>query len=86
MAIREQFILKAEAGTWTLFRDEHKIGTYSHLDRATHEAVRLARELQETGEPAQVLVHAADGKVVEIDVDPEVTQEEERRGPEARDL
>lgn len=79
-----QLTLKPEAGAWTLARDGQEVSVFSHLERATHEAVRLARELQETGEPSQVFVHAADGKVIEIDSDPEVTQAEETRGPEAR--
>jgi len=55
---------------WTLARDRETVADYSHLDRATHEAVGMARALSRTGEPARVLIEAADGKVVEIDAGP----------------
>ncbi len=77
--------IKAAAGVWTLTRDSAHVADYSHADRAVHEAVRLARELEATGEPASVHLHAADGKVIDVDVGPEVTQAEERRGPEAHE-
>ena len=75
--------IKAAAGLWTVTRDGAHVVDFSHADRAVHEAVRLARELEETGEPASVHLHAADGKVIEVDVDPVVTQAEELRGPDA---
>ena len=77
--------IRAAAGVWTLTRDGARVADFSHADRAVHDAVRLARELEETGEPASVHLHAADGKVIDVDVDPTVTQDEELRGPEARD-
>ena len=77
------FTLKADGPTWTLSRDGERLADYSHLEQATHEAVRRARELEETGAPARVLVHAAEGKVIEIDSGPEVTREQELRGAEA---
>ena len=77
--------IKAAAGVWTLTRDGVRVTDFSHADRAVHDAVRLARELEETGEPATVHLHAADGKVIDVDVDPTVTQAEELRGGEALD-
>ena len=76
--------IRAHAGLWTLERDGARVADYGHADRAVHEAVRLARELEESGEPATVQLHAADGKVITVDVDPEVTQAEELRGGAAR--
>ena len=73
--------IKAASGVWTLTRDGAHVANYGHADRAVHDAVRLARELEETGEPASVHLHAADGKVIDVDVDPQVTQEEERQAP-----
>lgn len=55
---------------WVLTRDGAEVHSYSHLDRATHEAVALARELEESGQPARVRVHAKDDKVIEISHDP----------------
>jgi hypothetical protein len=55
---------------WVLTRDGADVHSFSHVDRATHEAVALARELEESGQPARVLVHAAEGKVIEITHDP----------------
>lgn len=75
--------IKAAAGVWTLTRDGAHGIDFSHADRAVHEAVRLARELEATGEPASVHLHAADGKVIDVDVGPDVTQEEELRGGDA---
>ena len=85
MANPVQFIIKPDGHNWVLRRDDETVATYGHLDRVTHEAVKLARELHETGEPAQVFVHVSAGKVIEVDTDPEVTQREERRGPAARE-
>lgn len=77
-----EFTLKPEGGIWTLARDGQHLADFSHLEQATHEAVRHARALEATGAPARVLVHASEGKVIEIDVGPEVTREEERNGPD----
>ena len=73
--------LTTQGATWVLTRDGSPLGNYSHLDQATHQAVRLARELDETGAPAQVFVQAANGELIQIDVDPEVTRDEEVSGP-----
>jgi len=77
-----QFTIKPDGHTWALARDGAFVAHYSHIEQATHDAVRHARALEETGEPAQVLVHAKD-KVIEVDVSPTVTQVEELRGPDA---
>lgn len=55
---------------WVLTRDGQPVHSFSHLNRATHEAVALARELEESGQPARVRVHAAEGKVIDITTDP----------------
>ena len=65
-----RFDIKRHGSLWTLSRDDAPAGEYSHLDRATHDAVSRARELQDTGSPAQVFVHAED-KTIQIDIDPE---------------
>ena len=64
-----RFDIKRRGTVWTLTRDDKPDGEYSHLDRATHDAAGRARELQETGVPTRVFVHAND-KVIEIDLDP----------------
>ncbi len=76
--------IRASNGVWVLDRAGAHVADYGHADRAVHEAVRLARELDETGQPARVELHAADGKVITVDTDPVVTQDEELRGPAAR--
>ena len=65
------FDIAPRAGLWTVNKGGEHVADYSHLDRATHEAVRQARLLEETGEPARVVVRAADGTVIEVDVGPE---------------
>ena len=65
-----RFDIKRQGTLWMLTRDDKPAGEYSHLDRATHDAVGRARELQDTGTPAQVFVHA-DDKAIQIDVEPE---------------
>ncbi len=75
--------IAAAHGVWTLTRDGARVADFGHADRAVHDAVRLARELDAGGQPARVQLHAADGKVIDVDVDPEVTQEEELRGGDA---
>ena len=75
--------IAAAAGVWTLKRDGAHVADFGHADRAVHEAVRLARELEATGEPASVRLQAAEGKVIEVEVGPDVTQGEELRGGDA---
>lgn len=63
------FEIIPRAGLWAVMRDGREIHTYGHADRAVHEAVRLARELEHTGEPSKVCVQAADGKMIEVTTD-----------------
>lgn len=65
-----RFDIKRQGTLWTLTRDDQPHGEYSHVERATHDAVGRARELQDTGVPAQVFVHAED-KAIQIDLEPE---------------
>ena len=65
-----RFDIKRQGTIWTLTRDDKSEGDYSHVDRATHDAVARARELQDSGTPAEVFVHA-DNKAIQIDTDPE---------------
>ena len=65
-------------------REGAGVAYFGHADGAVHEGVRLAREVEVTGEPASVRLHAADGKVIDVDTDPQVTQDEELRGGDAR--
>ncbi|WP_174300262.1 hypothetical protein [Caulobacter sp. S45] len=65
-----RFDIKRQGSIWKLTRDDKAEGEYSHVDRATHDAVVRARELQDTGTPAQVFVQA-DDKSIQIDTDPE---------------
>ena len=74
--------LAAAGGLWTLSEDGRPGHRFSHLEAATHEAVRRARELEETGQPARVTVVAAEGREIVIDHDPTVTQEQERSAPD----
>jgi hypothetical protein len=65
-----KFVIAPHGGLWTLTRDGEHVADYSHVDRATHEAVHLARALEKTGEPAEVTVEAAEGKRISIEVAP----------------
>ena len=77
-----QLVISPHAGLWRLVEGGGASRDFSHLEQATHEAVARARTLDASGEPAQVWVEAKDGARIAIDVDPEVTQEQERRGPD----
>lgn len=70
MADPVTFQIAWQGGLWVLTRDGRRQAEYSHLDRATHEAVELARELFRTGQPTRVLVEAAEGKLIEVDTEP----------------
>jgi hypothetical protein len=70
MAAPTAFDIAVQNGLWVLTRDGNEVHSYGHADRAVHEAVQLARTLEETGQPARVRVTTADGKVIEIDLDP----------------
>jgi hypothetical protein len=74
MAEPVSFDIKVCDHLWRLTRDGEPVHSFSHVDRATHEAVRLARELDESGQPARVRVHAAEGKVIEVTLDPPAEQ------------
>lgn len=65
-----EFLIHVHAGLWRLSRDGREIGTYSHAERAVHEAAVLARELQETGQPASVRLQA-EGRTLVIDTGPQ---------------
>jgi hypothetical protein len=64
------FEIVPEGSLWVLSKAGQPIGKYSHVDRATHDAVNAARELRQSGEPARVLVRPAPGKEIEIDSGP----------------
>ena len=55
---------------WVLLRDGESVREYGHAHRAVHEAARIARELAETGEPAQVRIQDAHGRMINVAVDP----------------
>jgi hypothetical protein len=55
---------------WVLLRDGEPVREYGHAERALHEAARIARELSETGEPAQVRIQDAHGRMIEVAVEP----------------
>jgi hypothetical protein len=70
MAEPVRFRIVQEKSLWTLYKGDNAHGEYSHVDKATHEAIALARELKSSGQPATVEVHAQ-GKVIEVDTAPE---------------
>ena len=78
-----QIVIAPHAGLWRVSEGGEAGHSFSHLEQATHEAVRRARELDESGAPVEVWVEAASGKRVAIDTSPSITQEQERRGPDA---
>lgn len=71
MAEPVDFDIVLRGSVWMLTRDGHDVHAYSHVDRATHEAVLIARELEESGQPARVRVHAAEGKVIDVSTEPD---------------
>jgi hypothetical protein len=64
------FEILPEGSLWVVSKAGQPVGKYSHVDRATHDAVNAARELRRTGEPARVLLRPAPGKEIEIDTGP----------------
>jgi hypothetical protein len=58
------------ADLWVLLRNGEPVREYGHAHRAVHEAARIARELAESGEPAQVRIRDAHGRMIEVTVDP----------------
>ena len=77
-----QLVIAPHAGLWRLTEAGGPTHDFSHLEQATHEAVTRARVLDASGAPAEVWVEAAGGKRISVEVSPEVTQEQERRGPD----
>ncbi|HEX2561784.1 DUF2188 domain-containing protein [Phenylobacterium sp.] len=69
MADPVQIEIRLREGVWMLTREGDDVRPYGHADEAVHEAVRLAHDLIHTGQPAQVRIEAADGKVIEVDLD-----------------
>ena len=65
------FEIVTEGSLWVVSKAGQTVGKYSHVDRATHDAVNAARELRRSGEPARVLLRPAPGKEIEIDTSPE---------------
>lgn len=68
MADPVQIEIRLREGAWVLTRDEREVRIYGHADEATHDAVRLARDLIHTGQPAEVRVEAAGGKLISVDL------------------
>ena len=65
-----RFDVRRHGALWVLTRGDRPEGDYSHVDRATHDAVGRARELRESGTPAEVFVHV-DDKAIQIDTEAE---------------
>lgn len=63
------FEIQVRDGTWRLVRDGDEVRAFGHVEEATHEATGLARALIHTGQPARVLVQAAEDRTIEIDLD-----------------
>jgi hypothetical protein len=68
MAEPVQIEIRVREGAWVMTRDGREVRLYGHADEATHDAVRLAQELIHTGEPAEVRVEAAGGKMIAVDL------------------
>jgi hypothetical protein len=60
--------IRLREGDWALIRNGRAVRRYGHVDEATHDAVRLARDLIHTGEPAEVWVDAGEGKMIRVDL------------------
>jgi hypothetical protein len=69
MADPVQIEIRLREGAWIMTRQGEDVRPYGHADEAVHEAVHLARDLIHTGQPAQVRIEAADGKMIEVDLD-----------------
>lgn len=54
--------------SWALTRNGDVVRHYGHADVAVHDAVRLARELMHTGQPAVVRLHTAHEGVIDVDL------------------
>jgi hypothetical protein len=80
MAEPTRFDIVLRTGMWVLTRDGEDVHEYGHVERAVHEATRLARELEATGEPSTVRVQTANGAMIEVAADPEPPAAEEPPG------
>lgn len=69
MADPVQIEIRLREGVWMLSRDGGDVRPYGHAEDAVHEAVQLAHDLIHTGQPAQVRMEAADGKMIQVDLD-----------------
>lgn len=67
MAEPVQLEIRVNNGAWMLSRDGEDVRPYGHADDAVHDAVRLARDLIHTGQPAQVRLEA-EGRLIEVDL------------------
>lgn len=67
MAQPAQIEIRLRQGAWRMTRDGGEMRAFGHADEAVHEAVRFARELIHTGQPAQVRLHA-DGRTIDVDI------------------
>jgi hypothetical protein len=72
--VKIEILLRGAA--WALTRDGEDVRAYGHADVAVHDAVRMARELIHTGQPAKVQLHTAHEGVIDIEV-----ADAERRSP-----
>ncbi|RAK52993.1 hypothetical protein [Phenylobacterium deserti] len=68
MAQPVQLEIRVRNGAWILQRDGDDVRPYGHADEAVHDAVRLAHDLIHTGQPAEVRLEAAAGKLIEVDL------------------
>lgn len=64
-----RFEIRLKDHLWTLTRDGEETHRFSHAERAIHEARQLAETLRGGGQPAQVMLEAAGGKVIEVTED-----------------
>jgi hypothetical protein len=60
--------IRRRDSVWAVTRDGREVHAYGHADEATHAAVRLAHDLIHTGEPAEVHVEAAHGRMIAVDL------------------
>jgi hypothetical protein len=64
--VKIEIVLRGAA--WALTRNGEDVRPYGHADVAVHDAVRMARELIHTGQPATVQLHTAHEGVIDIEV------------------
>lgn len=63
MAQPVQIEVQNRGDVWAISRDGREVRRFSHADEAVHEAARLARELIDTGEPAEVRIETDRGMI-----------------------